>query len=357
MLPNLHCNITNFNTNLSDFYDPSFHVPHCDFKPTFYNPFEVKHRRRTSRTQFKVLEKTFQENPKPSAAARRVLAQNLAMTPRGVQVWFQNRRAKAKLQKQQQEDKDQDQANDDSCSQYTTTTSSTIEYKAQSCQRLEEDEASSPTMHSKTVTNMPEPVADDDLFSPRHNPALNKATQHRQYPKRKSRSPQTPPTFPSTFEELQLMQAQHLLQRQHGYYYGQNMRNNAVQEPMMQRFMSLVPQWGVMGSMLNGSTDDSALQQSPIPAVSFMRRNSCSELMAPVHPLPNRQETTLSTIPEHEQLPDFNMMRRMSEPQHRPDLNPDFDMTDGRLLSNPCNALNLLISLPSGCPKWTSPFQ
>ncbi|KAI9288983.1 homeobox domain-containing protein, partial [Umbelopsis sp. AD052] len=60
-------------------------------------------RRRTSRAQFKVLERTFMENPKPSAAVRRILAQKLNMTPRGVQVWFQNRRAKAKLQKQQDE--------------------------------------------------------------------------------------------------------------------------------------------------------------------------------------------------------------------------------------------------------------
>lgn len=67
-----------------------------DFKPTFYNPFEIKHRRRTSRAQFKVLEKTFLENPKPNAAIRRWLAQKLVMTPRGVQVWFQNRRAKEK---------------------------------------------------------------------------------------------------------------------------------------------------------------------------------------------------------------------------------------------------------------------
>ncbi|KAI9280620.1 homeobox domain-containing protein, partial [Umbelopsis sp. AD052] len=58
-------------------------------------------RRRTTRAQFKVLEKTFQENPKPSATIRRMLAQRLNMTPRGVQVWFQNRRAKAKLQSQQ----------------------------------------------------------------------------------------------------------------------------------------------------------------------------------------------------------------------------------------------------------------
>lgn len=68
-----------------------------DFRPSFYNPFEIKHRRRTSRAQLKVLEKSFSENPKPNATVRRILAQKLDMTPRGVQIWFQNRRAKAKL--------------------------------------------------------------------------------------------------------------------------------------------------------------------------------------------------------------------------------------------------------------------
>ncbi|KAH8554045.1 hypothetical protein BGW37DRAFT_517792 [Umbelopsis sp. PMI_123] len=84
-------------------FDTFHQMPHGDFKPTFYNPFEIKHRRRTSRAQFKVLERTFIENSKPTAAVRRILAQKLNMTPRGVQVWFQNRRAKAKLQKQQDE--------------------------------------------------------------------------------------------------------------------------------------------------------------------------------------------------------------------------------------------------------------
>jgi hypothetical protein len=78
----------------------TFHqYPQGDFRPTFYNPFEIKHRRRTSRAQLKVLEKSFSENPKPNATIRRILAQRLDMTPRGVQIWFQNRRAKAKLQR------------------------------------------------------------------------------------------------------------------------------------------------------------------------------------------------------------------------------------------------------------------
>lgn len=67
-----------------------------DFKPTFYNPFEIKHRRRTTKAQYRVLEAAFQENNKPNAGARRVLAAKLSMTPRAVQVWFQNRRAKCK---------------------------------------------------------------------------------------------------------------------------------------------------------------------------------------------------------------------------------------------------------------------
>ena len=70
-----------------------------DFKPTFYNPFEVKHRRRTTKAQFRVLETAFQENNKPNASSRRLLAAQLGMTPRAVQVWFQNRRAKNKSSK------------------------------------------------------------------------------------------------------------------------------------------------------------------------------------------------------------------------------------------------------------------
>lgn len=71
-----------------------------EFNPTFYNPFEIKHRRRISREQFKKLEKAFNDNPKPNGKLRQKLAEHVSMTPRGVQVWFQNRRAKAKQQKE-----------------------------------------------------------------------------------------------------------------------------------------------------------------------------------------------------------------------------------------------------------------
>ncbi|KAH8119124.1 hypothetical protein DFH11DRAFT_1539988 [Phellopilus nigrolimitatus] len=68
-----------------------------DFRTFFpYNPSEVKHRKRTTRPQLKVLEETFKRETKPNAALRKSLAGQLEMTPRGVQVWFQNRRAKEK---------------------------------------------------------------------------------------------------------------------------------------------------------------------------------------------------------------------------------------------------------------------
>lgn len=60
------------------------------------NPFEIKHRRRTTKTQFRVLESTFHEVPKPNATLRKQISAQLDMPVRAVQIWFQNRRAKAK---------------------------------------------------------------------------------------------------------------------------------------------------------------------------------------------------------------------------------------------------------------------
>ncbi|OAV94526.1 hypothetical protein PTTG_26982 [Puccinia triticina 1-1 BBBD Race 1] len=63
---------------------------------TFYDPFQIKHRRRTTPAQLGILEAQFQANCKPDVALRKQLADRLDMTPREVQVWFQNRRAKTK---------------------------------------------------------------------------------------------------------------------------------------------------------------------------------------------------------------------------------------------------------------------
>ncbi|KAL1725874.1 hypothetical protein EV714DRAFT_277106 [Schizophyllum commune] len=70
----------------------------ADYRTFFpYQPNEVKHRRRTTSAQLKVLEGIFKTETKPNAALRNKLAVQLEMTARGVQVWFQNRRAKEKL--------------------------------------------------------------------------------------------------------------------------------------------------------------------------------------------------------------------------------------------------------------------
>ncbi|GJE97378.1 homeobox domain-containing protein [Phanerochaete sordida] len=61
-----------------------------------YQPNEVKHRKRTTRSQLKILEDVYKYDKKPNASLRKKLADELTMTPRGVQVWFQNRRAKEK---------------------------------------------------------------------------------------------------------------------------------------------------------------------------------------------------------------------------------------------------------------------
>ncbi|KAF5370793.1 hypothetical protein D9758_001950 [Tetrapyrgos nigripes] len=68
-----------------------------DFRAFYpYTPNEVKHRKRTTSAQLKVLESIFKRDTKPNAALRNELAIQLDMTARGVQVWFQNRRAKEK---------------------------------------------------------------------------------------------------------------------------------------------------------------------------------------------------------------------------------------------------------------------
>ena len=84
----------------SSSYSPyvSYLPPSTSHDSRFYplNPFEIKHRRRTTKTQFRVLESTFREIPKPNATLRKQISAQLDMPVRAVQIWFQNRRAKAK---------------------------------------------------------------------------------------------------------------------------------------------------------------------------------------------------------------------------------------------------------------------
>jgi hypothetical protein len=58
---------------------------------------QVKTRRRTTRLQFTTLEEQFHINPKPASDRRQALSEQLDMTPRGVQIWFQNRYASSLL--------------------------------------------------------------------------------------------------------------------------------------------------------------------------------------------------------------------------------------------------------------------
>ncbi|KAF7312577.1 Pleiotropic drug resistance ABC transporter protein [Mycena indigotica] len=74
-------------------------------EPTFYPyvPNEVKHRKRTTRAQLTLLEETFKRNTRPNTQLRERLAAELNLSPRNIQVWFQNRRAKEKVRAQSRE--------------------------------------------------------------------------------------------------------------------------------------------------------------------------------------------------------------------------------------------------------------
>ncbi|KAF8070589.1 hypothetical protein FPV67DRAFT_1779916 [Lyophyllum atratum] len=90
-----------------------------DFRAFYpYTPNEVKHRKRTTTTQLKTLEAIFKRDTKPNGPLRVQLAAELGMTARGVQVWFQNRRAKEKTKagkpvKSEKTDTDQLESPDD----------------------------------------------------------------------------------------------------------------------------------------------------------------------------------------------------------------------------------------------------
>ena len=53
-----------------------------------------------SREQLAVLIKSFEEEPLPNFDQRQAIAKALGMTPRSVQIWFQNRRQRSKAQAQ-----------------------------------------------------------------------------------------------------------------------------------------------------------------------------------------------------------------------------------------------------------------
>ncbi len=105
----------------------SYLPPALSHDSRFYplNPFEIKHRRRTTKTQFRVLESTFREIPKPNAALRKQISAQLDMPIRAVQIWFQNRRAKAKAMEKKRQTGD-DKGEEGSSSQERERSSSGV---------------------------------------------------------------------------------------------------------------------------------------------------------------------------------------------------------------------------------------
>src|SRR6478735_9769143 len=67
------------------------------------NSQPVRKRTRATADQLSVLEDTFAVNVSPNSKLRKQLAEQLQMSERSIQIWFQNRRAKVKhMQKRAQ---------------------------------------------------------------------------------------------------------------------------------------------------------------------------------------------------------------------------------------------------------------
>lgn len=62
-------------------FDPSVSLAH----PYIYDPTHIKHRRRTTPEQLKILEDTFKTDPKPNPTLRKQLSVQLGMSPRVLQ--------------------------------------------------------------------------------------------------------------------------------------------------------------------------------------------------------------------------------------------------------------------------------
>lgn len=76
-----------------DMHD-EFETEHGDAESLAYRT--VKRRRRLTQEETRILNNVFETTTKPNSQVRKRLAQQLGMTPRAVQIWFQNRRAKQK---------------------------------------------------------------------------------------------------------------------------------------------------------------------------------------------------------------------------------------------------------------------
>ncbi|CAB4487768.1 unnamed protein product [Rhizophagus irregularis] len=377
-------------------FDAFHQSPHGEFKPTFYNPFEVKHRRRTSRQQLKVLEKAFNENPKPHAAVRQALALKLNMTPRGVQVWFQNRRAKAKKQKTV-EDNSSPESNTEGLTVSSPTDSlETFFSNADSTATASTDHAAQAT--DPSMDNINEPVVaesapnspqsseafcafdtnQNESFYSEEQKSVNEIlvqAENDQTPKRSRPKPNIDPlkTTWETQEEYEHMVQQHqLLQKSASSQDdGEWMQSNVssastvASEYVYDHMDSLIPlstpqsavtisdyftEYTYSPTVSSVISDKEAIDTNePLNPTAFAhaRRNSCPELMASIlnMKLGPEEKRSLSTIIEDETLyNDANMhqflavptqaKRRFSEPINRYNMSnvSDFHSGNGHTL-------------------------
>lgn len=347
-------------------FDAFHQSPHGEFKPTFYNPFEVKHRRRTSRQQLKVLEKAFNENPKPHAAVRQALALKLNMTPRGVQVWFQNRRAKAKKQKTV-EDNSSPESNTEGLTVSSPTDSlETFFSNADSTATASTDhaaQASDPSMENinepvvaESAPNSPQSseafcgfdTNQNESFYSEEQKSVNEIlvqAENDQTPKRSRPKPNIDPlkTTWETQEEYEHMVQQHqLLQKSTSSQDdGEWMQSNVssastvASEYVYDHMDSLIPlstpqsavtisdyftEYTYSPTVSSVISDKDAIDTNePLNPTAFAhaRRNSCPELMASIlkMKLGPEEKRSLSTIIEDETLyNDANMHQFLAVP-------------------------------------------
>ncbi|KAI9293340.1 homeobox-domain-containing protein [Neoconidiobolus thromboides FSU 785] len=122
--PNSSYELIQSNGMISPYY-PNAMPPNFKNDPLMYNTLfplnEVKQRKKISRGQLKLLEKTYQETSKPNLNLRKFLANKLNMTPRSVQIWFQNKRAKDKLKNNSKSNTNATQETDNGIKEETTT--------------------------------------------------------------------------------------------------------------------------------------------------------------------------------------------------------------------------------------------
>ncbi|CAG8527897.1 4492_t:CDS:2 [Diversispora eburnea] len=358
-------------------FDAFHQSPHGEFKPTFYNPFEVKHRRRTSRQQLKVLEKAFNENPKPHAAVRQALAQKLNMTPRGVQVWFQNRRAKAKKQKTIDDNPSSESNSEglavssptDSLETFFSTADSSVTASTENVgQEGIESDASidciSDSALADSNVNSPNEVYcgfegnPNETFLVEQKPGneiLAHETENDQSSKRSRQKPNIDPLKTSweTQEEYELMvqrrQLHQLLQkstnvqRDDGEWMHSNVSSasTVASEYVYEQMDNLIPlstpqsavsavtisdyfpEYNYSPTVSSVISDKEAIDNNETinPAYANARRNSCPELMASILNMKlgtPEEKRSLSTIIEDETLcNDSNMSQFLAVPTQR----------------------------------------